>query len=80
MFTGPRYYQTLYDHLDWALERLFAAADGLTEEEYAAETAFTYRTVQAMLTHALVAEMRGDVRQLLECRVVHCFPFSSASS
>ena len=61
------YFRTQFDFLYWARDRVLAAADGLTEEEYARPNGFTYKSLRGILTHALLAEVlwnsrsRGDV-------------------
>lgn len=50
------YFRTLYDYCYWARDRLFDAAEGMTEEEYARPNGFTYNGLRAILTHALGGE------------------------
>ncbi len=50
------YLRTLYDASFWARDKIFAAADGLSEEEYAAPNGFVYGSLRGMLIHLLSAE------------------------
>jgi uncharacterized damage-inducible protein DinB len=50
------YMRTLFDALYWARDRVLAAADGMTEEEYARDYGLTYKSLRGILTHALDAE------------------------
>ena len=50
------YFRTLFDHLYWARDRVLAAAEGLSDEEYGRENGFTYKSIRGILTHALGGE------------------------
>jgi uncharacterized damage-inducible protein DinB len=50
------YFRTLYDHLYWARDRVLAAAEGMSEAEYAKPNGFTYKSVRGILTHCLSGE------------------------
>jgi uncharacterized damage-inducible protein DinB len=56
------YFRTLYDYHYWARDRVLAAADGMTEDEYGRETGFTYKSIRGMLTHTLTAEIMWSGR------------------
>jgi uncharacterized damage-inducible protein DinB len=53
----PDEVMTLYDYTWWARERLLAAADGLSEEDFARENGFTYKSIRGILVHTMEAEM-----------------------
>lgn len=55
MFTIA-YVRTLIDYTEWATMRLLAAADGLAEEELAAEPVAHHGSLHATLVHTLGAE------------------------
>ncbi len=40
----------------WARDKVLAAADGLSEEEYGRENGFTYKSIRGILTHTLGGE------------------------
>jgi uncharacterized damage-inducible protein DinB len=48
---------TLFDYAWWARDRLLAAADGMTDEEFGRDNGFTYKSIRGILVHALEAEM-----------------------
>ena len=50
------YFKTMYEYSYWARDRLFAAAQGMSEEEYARPNGFTYNGLRAILTHCLAGE------------------------
>ena len=50
------YFRLLYDYSYWARDRLLAATDGLTDEEYAKPNGFTYGSLRGILAHVLSAE------------------------
>ena len=50
------YFRTLFDHLYWARDRVLAAAESLTDEEYAKPNGFTYKSVRGILVHCLAGE------------------------
>ncbi|HEU0073048.1 MAG TPA: DinB family protein [Dehalococcoidia bacterium] len=50
------YFRFLYDYLYWARDKVLAAAEGLSEEEYKRDVGFTYHSVRGILTHALAGE------------------------
>ena len=68
----PDYFKTVFDYHYWARDRLLAAAQGMTAEEYGADCGFTYPSLRSMLTHTLAAEvawlnrMRGETAERLE--------------
>jgi len=47
---------TLYDYAWWARDRLLAAAEGLSDEDFARENGFTYKSLRGILVHAMDAE------------------------
>jgi uncharacterized damage-inducible protein DinB len=52
------YIRTLYEAHYWGRDKVLAAADGLSEEEYGAERpGFTYKSLRGMLTHTLGSEV-----------------------
>jgi uncharacterized damage-inducible protein DinB len=51
------YFRTLYDYHYWARDKVLAAAEGMTEDEYAKDTGFTYKSVRGMLMHTMTAEI-----------------------
>lgn len=51
------YIRTLFDAGFWARDRLLAAAEGMTEEEYARDCGLTYTSLRGILTHVLGAEL-----------------------
>jgi uncharacterized damage-inducible protein DinB len=71
VFVDVDYFRSVYDYHYWARDRLLAAAQGLSEEEYGAECGFTYPSLRSMLTHTLGAEvawlnrMRGESAERL---------------
>jgi uncharacterized damage-inducible protein DinB len=48
--------RTLSDYGWWARDRLLAVAQGLSEDDFAKENGFTYRSIRGILVHALDAE------------------------
>ncbi len=50
------YIRTLFDSLYWARDRVLDAAEGMTEEEYARENGFVYKSIRGIFTHTLGAE------------------------
>lgn len=50
------YMRVLFDASYWARDRILTAAEGMTEEEYAKDYGFTYKSLRGILTHALFAE------------------------
>lgn len=60
------YFRFLYDHMCWARDKVLAAAEGLSQEEYARDTGFTYKSIGGILAHTLGGEtvwlprLRGD--------------------
>src|SRR5688572_16274255 len=66
------YFRTLFDFTYWARDRLLAATEGMTEEEYAAPNGFTYKSLRGILTHALSAQeswlrrARGEVSGVID--------------
>jgi uncharacterized damage-inducible protein DinB len=50
------YFKTMYDYGYWARDRLFTAAQGMSEAEYASPNGFTYNGLRSILTHTLAAE------------------------
>jgi uncharacterized damage-inducible protein DinB len=50
------FFRLLFDYTWWARDRIFAAAEGMSEEEYANPNGFTYGSVRGILTHCLAAE------------------------
>jgi uncharacterized damage-inducible protein DinB len=61
------YFRTLYDYLYWARDKVLAAGEGISEEEYAKPNGFTYGSIRGILSHCLGGEViwlsraRGDV-------------------
>src|SRR5207253_992854 len=51
------YYRLLYDYNWWARDRLFAAATGMSDEDYARPNGFTYGSLRGILTHILDADV-----------------------
>jgi uncharacterized damage-inducible protein DinB len=47
---------TLFEYGWWARDRLLATADGMSEEEFARENGFTYKSLRGILVHAMEAE------------------------
>jgi uncharacterized damage-inducible protein DinB len=60
------YFRFLYDHMCWARDKVLAAAEGLSQEEYTREGAWTYKSIGGILAHTLGGEtvwlprLRGD--------------------
>jgi uncharacterized damage-inducible protein DinB len=60
------YFRFLYDHMCWARDRILTAAEGLSQEEYTREGAWTYKSIGGILAHTLGGEtvwlprLRGD--------------------
>jgi uncharacterized damage-inducible protein DinB len=60
------YFRFIYDYLYWARDKVLAASDGMTDEEFGRENGFTYKNVRGILLHALAGEtlwcarIRGD--------------------
>jgi uncharacterized damage-inducible protein DinB len=51
------FFRTLYDYSCWARDRILAAADGMSEEEYAKPNGFSnYGSLRGILTHQLASE------------------------
>jgi uncharacterized damage-inducible protein DinB len=50
------YFRFLYDYLYWARDRVLAATDGLSEEEYSRDIGFTYHSVRGILAHMASGE------------------------
>ncbi|MCX6024380.1 MAG: hypothetical protein NTZ05_22160, partial [Chloroflexi bacterium] len=52
------YYRMLYDYDNncWARDRLFAAATGMSDAEFAKPNGFTYGSIRGILTHMLDAD------------------------
>ena len=66
------YYRTLFDYGYWARDKLFAALDGLGDEDYARANGFNYNGIRAVLSHCLAAEagwFASLSRQLLSDRI-----------
>jgi uncharacterized damage-inducible protein DinB len=56
------YFRMLFDHLYWGRDRALAAAETLTDEEYARPNGFTYKSVRGILTHCLAGETNWMAR------------------
>lgn len=50
------YFRFLYEHMCWARDKVLAAAEGLSAEEYARDNGFTYKSIQGILAHTLGGE------------------------
>lgn len=50
------YFRTLFDYGYWARDRLFAAMETMTDEEYQRDLELTYGSVSGILTHCLNGE------------------------
>ena len=50
------YFTILYDYNYWARDRILAAADGMTDEEYVKPNGFTYDGLHSILAHTLAGE------------------------
>jgi uncharacterized damage-inducible protein DinB len=64
------YFRFLYEHMCWARDRILAAAEGLSPEEYTREGPWTYKSIGGILAHTLGGEtvwlprLRGDTPSL----------------
>jgi len=60
------YFRTVFGQMYWARNKVLAAAEGLSQEEYEKPNGFTYRSIRGILTHCLsgesnwMARVRGD--------------------
>ena len=52
----PDEVRMLYEYAWWARDRLLAAAEGMSNEEFVRENGFAYGSVRGILVHALDAE------------------------
>jgi uncharacterized damage-inducible protein DinB len=50
------YFRFLYDHMCWARDKVLAAAEGLSQEEYTREGPWTYKSIGGILAHTLGGE------------------------
>src|SRR3972149_4161908 len=50
------YFRTVWDYCYWARDRLLAATEGLSEEEYARPNGFVYGSLRGILAHTLGGE------------------------
>jgi uncharacterized damage-inducible protein DinB len=50
------YFRFIYEHLYWARDKVLAAADDLSAEEFVEENGFTYKSIRGILTHAMAGE------------------------
>src|SRR3989304_2404891 len=50
------YFGTVWDYCYWARDRLLAATEGLSEEEYAKPNGFVYGSIPGILAHTLGGE------------------------
>jgi uncharacterized damage-inducible protein DinB len=50
------YFRTLFDANAWGMEKIFAAADGLPDDEYGAPNNYSHNNIREILTHALASE------------------------
>ena len=50
------YFRFIYDYMCWARDKALAAAEGLSDEEYARQNSFTYKSIRGILTHCLTGE------------------------
>ena len=50
------YFRTVWDYCYWARDRLLAATEGLSEEEYAKPNGFVYGSIRGILAHTLGGE------------------------
>jgi uncharacterized damage-inducible protein DinB len=62
----PEEIMTLYEYTWWARDRLLNAAAGLSDEEFARNAGFTYRSLRGILVHAMDAEASWCSRFLRE--------------
>jgi uncharacterized damage-inducible protein DinB len=62
----PDEIMTLYDYAWWARDRLLNAAAGLSDEEFARDAGFTYKSLRGILVHAMDAEASWCSRFLRE--------------
>jgi uncharacterized damage-inducible protein DinB len=66
------YFRTVFDYQYWARDRLLAAADGMSADDYSAPNGFSYDGLRSLLTHTLGTEiawlnrMRGESATPLE--------------
>lgn len=51
------FFRTLFGHHYWARDKVLAAADGMTEDDYSRPNGFTYGSIRGILTHTLSAEV-----------------------
>lgn len=57
MLVDADYFRNLFDYSVWARDRLFAAAAGMTTEQYAAPNGFSYDGLKSLLPHVLSAQI-----------------------
>jgi uncharacterized damage-inducible protein DinB len=55
-------FRLLFDYTWWARDRILAAADGMTEDEYAKPNGFNYGSLRGILTHCFAAEAFAHAR------------------
>jgi uncharacterized damage-inducible protein DinB len=63
---NAHYFRFLYDYNYWARDRILAAAEGMTDEEYQKPNGFTYNGLHSILAHCLASENVWSVRLLGE--------------
>ena len=62
----PDEVRMLYEYAWWARDRLLAAAEGMTDEEFGRQNGFTYGSLRGILVHAMDAEASWGSRFLGE--------------
>jgi uncharacterized damage-inducible protein DinB len=50
------YFRFLYEHMCWARDKILAAAEGVNDEEYGREGAWTYKSLRGILAHTMGGE------------------------
>lgn len=50
------YIRTLFDSHYWGLAKIFAAAEGMSDDEYAASNNYSHNNIREILTHTLASE------------------------
>jgi uncharacterized damage-inducible protein DinB len=72
VLVDAEYFRTLFDYHYWGRDRLLAAAEGLSAEEYGAPNGFSYDGLRPLFTHTVATEiawlnrMRGESATRLE--------------
>ena len=58
------YFRLTYDFSCWARDRLFVAANGLSDDEWRRDNGFTYKSIGGILLHAMQAERLNTMRMM----------------